>query len=119
MNRLLLLPLFALIALTSCENLDIAPEVPNCVEKKIKYFNKHTFCEDREPSVKASVEEYKFQNKTVYVLIEGNCNPDSGAEVIDSNCNKLGYLGGFANIQEVDGVAFYPNATFIRKVWEK
>lgn len=119
MKSLLLVPLFALITLTGCENLDIAPEIPDCVEKKINYFNKHTNCDDREPSVKASVQEYKFQNKIVYVFNQGNCNPDSGAEVIDSDCNKLGYLGGIANIKEVDGVIFYSNATFIRKIWEK
>lgn len=66
----------------------------------------------------ASVKEFIFQGKTVYVLSEGNCIANSGAEVIDSDCNHLGYLGGFVGNIEINGVEFSPNATLIRTIWE-
>ncbi|PIQ20522.1 MAG: hypothetical protein COW65_14465 [Cytophagales bacterium CG18_big_fil_WC_8_21_14_2_50_42_9] len=107
MKRLMLIPFFAIIALTSCEKANIAPGVPACAVKQIKEFKKESSCDD------GAVAEYKFQNKTVYVLSDGNCIADGGSQVIDSDCNYLGYLGGLVGSREINGVDFASNATFI------
>lgn len=107
-----LIPLFALIALTGCDKLDVEPGVPECVKKNIRDFNKQA-CENG-----AYVEEYTFQNKTVYVFYSGPCGYDTASEVIDSDCKKIGYLGGFTGNKEVNGVNFSSNATFIKTVWK-
>jgi SAM-dependent methyltransferase len=57
--------------------------------EKVKAFNKSAICDNG-----VSVREYKFQDKTVYVLSDGPCYADSGAEVIDSECRHIGSLGG-------------------------
>jgi len=114
MKRLLLVPLLAFIALTGCSKLDIKPGVPECITKKTKDLNKRTPCDEG-----ASVEEYTFQGKIVYTLYTGDCITDGGTEVIDSDCNTIGYLGGYPGSKEVNGVEFSTNATFIRTIWEK
>ena len=111
-NRLLLLTLFALINFTACEKLDIAPDVPNCVKKKIRTHNKSSSCESAE-----TVTEYKFQDKTVYVLGYRSCY--GFTQIIDSNCKTIGNLGGLARNTKVNDIEFYPNATLIRRIWQK
>jgi hypothetical protein len=113
MKRLNFLPFFVLIALTGCEDLNIAPGVSACLEEKIKFHNKRSPCDTGN-----SVTEYKFQDKTVYVLSDGNCYADSGAEVIDSDCKHIGNLGGLTGSTKVNGVEFSTNATLIRTIWE-
>ena len=63
MKKLMLMPFFAIIALTGCENLDIEPGAPECIVKKTKAFKKQV-CEDG-----GSVEEYKFQKKRYMFFI--------------------------------------------------
>lgn len=113
MNKLLLTPLFALLALTGCDNLDVPPGVPECVVERIKKFKKSALCDNGN-----SVAEYKFQDKTVYVLSDGNCYADRGSRVIDSECNDLGFLFGVAGKRIINGVEFFPNATLIRTIWK-
>lgn len=113
MKKEILTLLFAISFLTGCEDLDIAPGVPNCLEDKIKTLKKTSPCDTGN-----SVREFSFQDETVYVLSPGNCLRDGSAEVIDSDCNTLGKLGGLAGNDEINGVVFHTNATFVRTVWE-
>ncbi|MGV3504493.1 MAG: DUF6970 domain-containing protein [Adhaeribacter sp.] len=113
MNKPIQTLVFAIIALTGCESLDIAPGVPKCLVAKTKSFKKRSPCDTGN-----SVKEYKFQDKTVYMLSDGNCYADSGAEVIDSDCMYLGNLGGLTGSRKVNGVDFYTHATLVRTVWE-
>ena len=112
MKKPVLISLFVFITLIGCENLDIEPGVPECIVKKTKNFNKQV-CETG-----GSVEEYKFQNKTVYVFYIGPCGYDTASEVIDSDCNTMGHLGGFTGNTKVNEVEFSSNATFVRTVWK-
>src|SRR5687768_5402631 len=107
-GRLILIPLFTIIAITGCVKSDIAPGTPECLVKKTKDLNKQSPCDDG-----AAVQEYKFQGKIVYTLFTGDCIADSGAEVIDSDCNHLGYLGGLAGGTKINGVEFSSHATFL------
>src|SRR5687767_7212166 len=92
MRRLCFLSIFALFALTACEKIEIEKGVPECVEEKIKAFSKNELTCDSE----AKVNEYTFQNKTVYVFNPGVCRTDQSSEVIDFDCNRLGAVGGWS-----------------------
>lgn len=95
-----------------CIKHDIEKGTPKCVVSKIKDFNKSSICDN--PNVK----EYTFQGKTVYVFDPGTCGNDFSSEVIDSDCNSLGYLGGFNGNTKINGEEF-SNAIFIKITWEK
>ncbi|OFX51008.1 MAG: hypothetical protein A2046_06175 [Bacteroidetes bacterium GWA2_30_7] len=99
-------------AFVCCNKLDIEKGTPRCVEKKIKEFNENSSCGD------AKVDEYSFQNKTVYVFEPGTCGADMTADVIDSDCNGLGSLGGFVGNTKINGEEF-SKATFIKTIWKK
>lgn len=106
MRRLLLLP-FIIIAIYGCEKTEKQDGIPECITDKIKNLDEsgnYRF---------TKVNEFVFQNKTVYVLVAGNLD-----EVIDCDCNNIGLLGGFAGNMEVNGEDF-SNAVFVRTVWEK
>ncbi|ALJ00735.1 hypothetical protein DC20_19315 [Rufibacter tibetensis] len=97
---------------SGCELVEIEKGVPRCVEKSIKRFSK-TACHDDG----ANVMEYSFQGKTVYVFDMGTCGADLSSQVIDSECNELGRLGGITGNTQIGGVEF-STATFIRTVWQ-
>lgn len=100
-------------ALTSCNKLDIEAGTPKCIENKIKSFNKTPICDN------ADVTEHIFQGKTVYVFNPGNtCGADMTSEVIDSDCNSLGLLGGFSGNTTINGEKF-SNASFVKTIWKK
>jgi len=111
MKRYLSILVFIAI-LSNCTRLEIEKSTPKCVKDKIVDFKRDQSCDD------IKVDEYTFQNITVYVFEQGSCGADMGAEVIDSACNYLGFLGGIAGNIEINGEDF-SNAVFIKTVWEK
>jgi hypothetical protein len=104
--------LFIASAIISCNKLDIEKGTPKCVESKIKEFNKSSVCDN------AKVDEYTFQGNTVYTFDPGNCGADMATEVISSDCNSLGSLGGISGNTKISGVEF-STATFIKTTWKK
>jgi hypothetical protein len=105
--------LFALITfISACNKQGIAKGTPACVKQKIKTFEKESACSD------ASVKEYTFQRKTVYVFEPGTCGADMTSEVIDSGCSSLGFLGGFAGNTKINGEDF-SKAELLGTVWKK
>ncbi|HTO16508.1 MAG TPA: hypothetical protein VLZ83_12105 [Edaphocola sp.] len=111
MKKLSMLLLIATV-FTSCNKLHIEEGTPKCVEKKIKNFNKSTTCSD------SKVDEYIFQGNTVYTFDPGNCGADMTTEVINSDCNSLGFLGGISGNTKINGVEF-STATFIKTTWKQ
>ncbi|MDP3442938.1 MAG: hypothetical protein Q8T08_08785 [Ignavibacteria bacterium] len=104
---------FVITALISCNKLEIESGTPKCVENRIKSFNKTSICDN------AEVTELIFQGKTVYVFSPGNtCGADMTSEVIDSDCNSLGYLGGDSGNTTING-EYFSNATFVKTIWKK
>lgn len=101
------------IFLSGCRQLDIEPGTPKCIVKNIKSFEKNSGCAG------IHVDAYWFQNKTVYVFETGNCGADMDAPVLDSDCNRLGSLGGFAGNSYINGVDFFKNAVLVKTVWRK
>jgi hypothetical protein len=86
---------------------------PKCVRDKIKTFDKSsTTCND------ANVKEYKFQGGTVYAFDPGTCGADMTTEIINSDCNTLGHLGGITGNTKINGEEF-SNAMFVKVTWKK
>lgn len=112
-NVATILFVFVFAAMISCNEIDIEPGTPICIENRIVNFNKTSICDD------AHVAEYIFQGNTVYVFSPGStCGADLSSEVIDSDCNSLGFLGGLSGNTKINGENFL-NAKFVRTVWRK
>lgn len=54
----------------------------------------------------------------VYVFDPGTCGDDMTSEVVDSECNSIGFLGGISGNMEINGEDF-STATFESLTWEK
>ena len=101
-----------LALLCSCGKKPIATSSKSCLDDKIVVYNKESHCGD------ASVSEYLFREKTVYVFEPGTCGADMASEVVTADCKTLGYLGGYAGNTKINGESF-SNAEFVRVVWKK
>lgn len=110
---ILLLALFVLNVQSACDKYKLSGDEPKCLIEKIKTFDSNTACNDEVKVVK-----YKFQNTYVYVFDPGNCGADMTSEVIDSECNTLGYLGGIMGNTKINGEDF-SNAQEISILWKK
>lgn len=96
---------------SSCIDLEYSDGVPKCIRGSIRDFK-------REACKEITVDEYTFQNATVYFLNARRCCCDFGSAVIDNECNLLGVWGGFSGNQIINGEDF-SNATYIRTIWER
>lgn len=47
-----------------------------------------------------------------------SCGADMTSEVIDSECNRLGFLDGESGITKINGEEF-SHATFVKIIWKK
>lgn len=103
-----------LTLLINCKKDNIETKTPQCVLDKIK----DTTTSVIKPCADAKVDEYKFQSKTVYVFDSETCLNDGAAQVIDINCNSLGYLGGISGNTTINNESF-SKATFVKNIWKK
>ncbi|ADR20840.1 hypothetical protein MATR_15340 [Marivirga tractuosa] len=110
MKKLSILLILVTLTIVSCKEEKLEPSCLNDKKSELK----ESSCED---GVQISL--YKFQGSNVYLLEKGSCIADGSIEVIDSKCNRLGFLGGLAGSDEIDGVKFYENSSFVEVVWEK
>jgi hypothetical protein len=85
-------------------------DVPPCIETSTKERVKEV------TNVNAVVLEYEFQNQLVYVYDLDPDNADSKADILNTDCQSIGYLGGLERNREVNGEDF-SSAVFKRKVW--
>lgn len=95
----------------ACNKDDIAKGTPKCIKNDIKDFEKSA-CDKG-----ANVKKYIYQSKDVYVFYPGTCGADMTSEVLDEDCNSLGYLGGLTGNTTINGGDF-GNATYKETVWE-
>ena len=101
------------IGLSSCQKLDIEKDTPKCIENLITDFDKGQACENG-----VNVKKYTFQGVFVYVFDPGTCGADMPLNVIDFECNSIGFLGGISGNMEINGEDF-SNATFESITWER
>ena len=111
--RTLIILLIASLAFSACSKLDIEKDVPQVIKDKIKTFSESsTICSD------GKVDEYSFQSQTVYVFDPGiNCGADMTSEVVNSDGETLGYLGGLAGTRRIN-CEDVVNAEYGRTVWK-
>ncbi|RUA34055.1 MAG: hypothetical protein DSY77_07110 [Bacteroidetes bacterium] len=110
MRKISILVILVVLIVTSCKDSNIDP---SCLNDKINELEDIS-CEDG-----VQITLYEFQGQNVYLLELGNCIADGSTEVVDASCRTLGFLGGLAGSNEIDGLDFYENAIFIEVVWEK
>ena len=63
--------------------------------------------------------QYKFMKDMVYYIDPGFCYFDQLYDVIDSDCEVIGQLGGISGISTINDVEFFDNAEFIAVIWEQ
>ncbi|NVO19225.1 MAG: hypothetical protein HXX13_05960 [Bacteroidetes bacterium] len=110
MKNLLVFLSVICILVTACKKNTSENSTPSCLQNSINQFKLYA-CESN-----ATVKEYKFQGKIVYLMEPGNCGADMASPVIDAECNSLGAIGGFTGNDSINGELF-SNATYIRTVW--
>jgi len=110
MKKLFALMLLAAITV-SCS--DIEKDVPGCIKSEIRKFRSDLACDEG-----ATVEEYLFQGKTVYVFNSGSCLCDGASAVWSEDCEMIGSLGGFSGNTIINGESF-SNAVYQRTVWKQ
>ena len=101
-----------ILAILGCDKPDNEMVIPECVKEMITDFKNYEACDSG-----ANVNEYIFQEKTVYVFNPGACGMDLASPVINSACTSLGFLGGFIGNTKINGEEF-SNAIFIKTIWE-
>ena len=94
----------------ACRKSNEQDRTPTCLENSIAQFVLYA-CDTG-----ATVKEYRFQGKIVYLMEPGSCGADMQSIVLDRECNNLGALGGITGNTKIDGVEF-STATYIRTVW--
>lgn len=113
MRMLIFFASIMIIIISSCKKPDVAEGTPKCIKTHIKYFQKHTAFD-----TSANVKEYLFHGKVVYVFYPGTY-VNSISEVWDSDCKKLGSLGGGVFLMtKINGEDFYATATFNKIIWK-
>jgi len=96
------------IAIAGCEDKGPIKNIPKCVASKVEGFL---------PACPASaIDEYYFQDEFVYVFDDQMCCCDYQGVVVNSQCDTLGYLGGFAG-QTVINNEDFSKAVFQRTIW--
>jgi hypothetical protein len=106
--KLLVLICTAVYLMVACKK--SVTNTPACIVAKIETF-KDECC-----ASSATVKKYRFQGGNVYVFDQGNCGADFTSEVIDENCNILGYLGGFIGNTKIKNEEF-SHAIMLKEVW--
>ncbi|SDY04980.1 DUF6970 domain-containing protein [Hymenobacter psychrophilus] len=120
MKRFLLLLTLGTLGLGSCDDTQesVEPGSSSCITEKVQQFAKGSSCKTSTPTIGASVKEYRFQERLVYVFDMGNCLADASADVLDANCQRIGMLGGLAGINQVNGESF-EKAELQRTLWQQ
>jgi hypothetical protein len=101
----------ALLLAAGCKK-NCTEDIPSCIQTEIEQFqNRDAICLHG-----ASVTEYIFQGKRVFVFYLGDCIADGSSMVKDESCTELGSVGGISGTM-LNGVEFYSNAQLVRKIW--
>jgi hypothetical protein len=112
MMKRIILSLTVLASLTACEK-ELDTAVPDCIQERLKTFDEMEACSH------ASVNRYTFQDQLVYVFDRGDCSEMDSMEVRSESCNLLGYLGGYLNNVDINGVIFYGEAKHDAVIWAR
>lgn len=112
MMKKLFFSLTVLLALTACEK-ELDTAVPDCIQDRLKTFDLNESCSN------ASVNRFTFQGQFVYLFDRGECAEMDSIEVRSENCDLLGYLGGYLNNANINGLVFFSSAEHDALVWAR
>lgn len=106
--------MFGLITvLISCNKLE---REPTCIQEKVELFK--TF-QTEECKDKGKVKKYRFQGEIVYVFEHEECNAaDLVSAIVNQNCEVIGWLGGVAGNQTINGESF-DKAIYLKTIWKE
>jgi hypothetical protein len=113
MKNIIFLSLMMLQLLSACTKKAAQNAIPSCISKDIAEIQKNKNA--KEPIVN----QYTFQEKTVYLIDDGMGYVDSQSKVVDSNCNELGYLGGMMGKTKINGEDFFTAAVYVKTIWKQ
>lgn len=114
--KLIVLTALSLSLFIACNKNGIPVGTASCIKKEIR-----ANMDDPE-WLTGTIEEYTFQNKTVYAFLpDGNIIADGSTSIKDENCNTLCNVGGFGGpaINQCNGGNFYKEAVLVRTIWKK
>ncbi len=77
-----LLMLLTIFAFVSCEKLDVLPETPSCIKKKIRQMKR---AEVRNPP--GSIWQFRYNDQIIYYIPPYCC--DIPSELLDDKCNLI------------------------------
>ena len=106
-------PLILVVLIFTFNSCKSNEEPKTCIDQVIQEFKREAICDSG-----SKVKQYIFQDETVYVLKEGFCGADFQDEVLDKDCNTIGYLGGISGNFEINGENFN-TAQFVTTLWEQ
>lgn len=104
--------LTAVFALMACEK-ELDTAVPDCIQERLKTFDANEACSN------AAVNRFTFQGNFVYTFDRGDCAEMDSIEVRSEDCTLLGYLGGYLNNVDINGIIFYGSAQHDALIWAR
>ena len=119
MKRFLFSVISVLVLVTAActkQKPDIASNTPECIENEIKGNHENSNW------MIGSVEEYRFQNQTVFAFLpDETVIADAATQIKDVDCNLVCHVGGFGGpaVAMCNGDNFYQTAVLVRVIWKK
>jgi hypothetical protein len=118
MKKQFFILLVCIASITSCKKskIDIAANTPTCIRQQIE-----ELVSDPNNTI-GSVDEYTFQNTTVYAFSPDiRIIADGSTAIRDATCKNICSVGGFGgpSINLCNGENFFQKAVLIRNIWKK
>lgn len=115
MNRSFITAALACLCLLSACRKEFAKGTPECIKQEIRSHSGDNNW------IVGKVDEYLFQNKTVYAFEPASNIMDGGTEIRDENCTVICSFGGLGgpSLNPCNGENFRQKAVFQRNIWKK
>jgi hypothetical protein len=118
MNKLFFILYTGFTLMASCkkDKIVIAANIPPCIREQIEQL-----AADPNNTI-GSVDEYTFQNVTVYAFEpDSRIIADGSTTIRDAACKNICSIGGFGGpaINLCNGENFFQKAVLVRNIWKK
>ena len=102
--------LLLIFTILSCDNED---EYPSCLTPIISDLTAH-HCDST-----AHISKYRLKGDILFVIDPGRCWDHQAYDVLNSDCEVIGFLQGFSGNSMINGVDFYEQAKLISVIWHE
>ena len=111
-GQITLLIIIMISMLVSCEKLDVLPETPSCIKKKIRQMKR---AEVRNPP--GSIWQFRYNDQIIYYIPPYCC--DIPSELLDDKCNLICKPdGGFTGKGDGQCADFFNKRTNGVLIWQ-